>query len=76
MRHGTTIGRLVELVDVGGGKVGLPAVSGKLLTDISGLPVGSIMQVLRHLKKFVPFKAKIFWAKPCWFLPHEISEIL
>ena len=34
LRQGTSIGKIPALVDVGGGKAGLPAVSGKLLTDM------------------------------------------
>lgn len=34
MRHGTTVGKLLEVIDVGGAP-GLPAISGKLLTDIA-----------------------------------------
>lgn len=34
IRQGATIGRLPALVDVGSGVAGLPAISGKLLTDI------------------------------------------
>lgn len=46
IRQGTAIGRIPALVDVGGGKAGLPAVSGKLLTDISGMPIGSVVPFL------------------------------
>lgn len=35
IRQGTTIGRIPALIDVGSGGAGWPAVSGKLLTDIS-----------------------------------------
>ncbi|WP_051296444.1 gp53-like domain-containing protein [Anaeroarcus burkinensis] len=46
LRQGTSIGKIPALVDVGGGKAGLPAVSGKLLTDISGIPIGSVVPFL------------------------------
>ena len=46
LRQGTSIGKIPALVDVGGGKAGLPAVSGKLLTDISGMPIGSVVPFL------------------------------
>lgn len=47
IRQGISIGRIPSLVDVGGGKAGLPAVSGKLLTDIdSGMPIGSCLPFL------------------------------
>lgn len=48
LRQGTSIGKVPALVDVGGGKAGLPAVSGKLLTDISGMPIGSVVPFLAN----------------------------
>lgn len=46
IRQGTSIGRIPGLIDVGGGKAGLPAVSGKLLTDISGVSIGTVLPFL------------------------------
>lgn len=46
IRQGTSIGKIPALVDVGGGISGLPAISGKLLTDITNVPTGTIMHVL------------------------------
>ena len=48
LRQGTSIGKIPALIDVGGGKAGLPAVSGKLLTDISGMPIGSVVPFLAN----------------------------
>ena len=39
LRQGASIGNIVQVVDVGGGKAGLPAISGALLMDISGIPI-------------------------------------
>jgi hypothetical protein len=46
IRQGTAIGRIPALIDVGGGIAGLPAISGKLLTDITSVPTGTIMHVM------------------------------